>query len=88
MKANVKAIHTHAFCFNPEVNGGESITFTTQFVPNDHKDDIDLYQKITLMSGGNEASIHVSHITPNKLRQLASEIEEAQVVAKIASLSR
>lgn len=79
MSKNEKTfVSSHCFCFNPEDNGGESLLLDTEFHDNgDDKDNIYLQQTITLNSYCNNVSINLSgaQITPEKLRQLANELE-------------
>ena len=63
---------------NPEENGGESLTITTEFYDNgDKTNNIYLNQTITLNSYGNSASFNLigSPLTPEVLRKLAEDIE-------------
>lgn len=75
-------LQTHVFEVNPEDNSGEAVTITTKFFGNG--DPITHYfgvyetQDITIQSYGNSASIRLgcSTLTPEKLRDLADELEE------------
>lgn len=74
-----KFIGKHVFCFNPDENGGESVTLTTTLIHNgDHKhviDEITFQQELTLMSYGNSATFNLFCMTPDRLRLLANELE-------------
>lgn len=80
---NAKIGKAHVFTFNPEDNGGEALMLKTQFF--DNGDGV-LYtnQEITLQSYCNAASFELvgATITPDKLRQLANELERAQIKAQ------
>ncbi len=66
----------NTFVFNPEDNGGESLSVTTKIVES-RGDRIPL-QKISLQSYCNSASVNINfHLTPDKLRQMANELEKA-----------
>ena len=80
-----RSISKHVFCFNPEDNGGESLVITTKMLRNE---DGEIYttQELSLYSYGNIASFHLhgAVITPDMLRQLANELDEAMIKAKAA----
>ena len=61
----------HVFTFNPEDNGGEALTVTT-----DITSDGDIFQEVSLQSYGASASLNFpGWITPQRLRKLANELE-------------
>ncbi len=72
----------HFYDFAPEQSGSESLTLETEF--NDNGDDCEegifLTHTLTLHSHGNSASFNLSGIelTPEKLRQLADQLEIAR----------
>ncbi len=82
MPIKEQPIHTHSFNFNPEDNGGESLTLTTKFIPNGDPDErFYTNQEITLNSYGNCASIKLfgAQITADVLRKLANELDAAEI---------
>ena len=83
MKKIIKhdVLKTHSFTFNPEDNGGESLSLTTQFIANGDPitpdEGIFLNQELSLQSYCNSASINMFGIsfTPKALRELANQLE-------------
>ena len=80
-----KPLKTHTFNLNDDSNGGESILLTTSFYDaNEGKypDVLEIFtnQELTLHSYANSASFNFtdSVLTPDKLRQLANELERVQ----------
>lgn len=77
-------LDTHMFVFNPEANGGESITLTTRFYSNGDKitdkEGIFINQELKLNSYSNRATIELYGviITPETLRQLANQLESVE----------
>ena len=84
MRAKPKPISIHSFCFNPIDNGGEALTLTTRFFPNGDPGVVFTNQELSLQSYCNSASLnlHGASITPDMLRQLANELEKAQIEAE------
>lgn len=86
--AEDKRVHIHAFVLNPEANGGESLMLTTEYFWNGDlvTDDDGIYtnQSLTLQSYCNCATIKLygATITPNVLRELANELEDAEKKAR------
>jgi len=80
----MKPVHRHVFCFNPQTNGGESLTIITDFIPNGDPGIIYTSQEISLGSYSNSASFNLSgaSLTPENLRDLANQLESAQIEAK------
>lgn len=76
-------IKTHSFVFNPGDNGGESLMLTTVFVPNGDPGVVCPEQTLTLQSYCNSASFNLvgAPMTPDILRQLANELEKAEIQA-------
>lgn len=77
-----KLLKTHCFSLN-ESNSGESLVITTKFFANDNditdEDGIYTNQEITLQSYSNSASFYLCNtITPEKLRELANELEKVR----------
>lgn len=72
----------HAFCFNEDDNGGESLMLYTKM----HTDGEEIYyeQQLSLASYGNSAVFNLVGVslTPDILRKLADELEEVEVEAK------
>lgn len=67
----------HIFVFNPEDNGGQSLTLSTiKHTDSRYPEDIFFTQELELQSYGNSATFKFSELlTPEKLRQLANELE-------------
>ena len=76
-------LNKHVFNFDNTKNGGEAFMFETEFFDNG---DGELFtnQTITLMSYTNSASFHLvgTQITPEKLRNLANQLERSRNSAK------
>lgn len=74
-----KILSKHEFDFDPKGNGGESLYLNTEIWTNGDAppDNLYLQHKLTLMSYGNSATFNLCamELTPEKLRQLADEIE-------------
>ena len=77
-----KLLKTHVFCFNPQDNGGEGLTLVTKYFDNG---DGGIYtnQELCLQSYCNQASISLcgAALTPDLLRKLANELDEARIDA-------
>lgn len=79
-----KILKRHSFCFNNDDNGGESVTLTTTYVANGdpitHDDGIYVNQELELQSYSNSVSLNLTNFmfSPEKLRQLANELESAR----------
>lgn len=75
-----KKLEVHTFVFNEEDNSGESLSLLTKVLDNGDKDENSSYlnQTITLNSYGNSVSLNLSgiQITPEKLRDLADQLEK------------
>ena len=72
----------NTFVFNPECNGGESLSVTTKIVES-RGDKIPL-QEITLQSYCNSASFNINfYLTPDMLRKMANELEKACIANSI-----
>lgn len=73
-----KYLGRHIFTFNPEDNGGESLSLETEIFDNGDGE-IVTNQSINLQSYCNSAAIelHGAQITPDTLRQCANELEKA-----------
>jgi len=86
LKRQIKGItmKKHVFNFDPFDSSGESLTLTTNFVPNGDPGVILLEQKLTLMSNCNSATFNLcgTPLTPEKLRRLANELDNSISVAK------
>jgi len=78
-----KILNRHVFNFSPEKNGGEVLTLTSTYHKFDADPGVFVSQEITLESYGNSASFNLYGIslTPKALRQLADELELAELVA-------
>jgi len=76
----MKLLKTHHYNFTPHINGGEGLTLTTNYYDNgDGPSEPFIDQDLTLLSYGNSATFHLNDIlTPNKLRELANQLEDAQ----------
>lgn len=74
-----KPIKRHVFEFNPEDNGGESLTLTTEFFDNGDGPPNGIYctQELTLQSYCNSASFNLcgTRLDPDILRKLADQLE-------------
>lgn len=79
-----KILNRHQFVFNEDDNGGEYLSLTTDIVSNGDPEDLYYNQVMTLQSYGNSASFSLSMnmLSPNVLRKLADELEEAENKAK------
>lgn len=81
MKKDI-VLKEHIFCFNEDHNGGEALSLETMFIGNGDpitKDDgVYLNQRLTLQSYSNAAlfELYGALLTPEKLRQLANELEQ------------
>ena len=74
-----KIVGEHCFVFNPEDNGGESLSLTTKIFDNgDDKRNIYLNQELSLQSYGNSVTLNLygANLTPKNLRELANELEK------------
>jgi len=87
--ANNEVLGTHTFIFNPSDNSGEQLCLTTEIFNNGDyarglPNGMFTNQTLTLQSYCNHASISLygNPITPESLRQLADELEEAIQNAK------
>lgn len=68
-----KELIHHSFTFNPESNGGESVTLGTHIRVEDG--DVTLAHELSMNSYGNIASFFMYDcFTPEKLRKLADEL--------------
>ena len=82
-------LDTHCYNFSPDTNGGESLILTTKFIANGdpitQTTGVFLNQELTLQSYGNSATFNLCgiHITPNKLRMLAEELERTRTILAI-----
>jgi hypothetical protein len=80
-----KFFHQHSFNFAPKEPGGESLCLFTHFYDNGDRTPVGIYtnQKIVLNSYSSSASINLCgfQITPDVLRKLADELEEARETA-------
>lgn len=81
---------THSFTFNPNDNGGESLSIETKIYDNGDakhglKSGIFLNQTINLQSYGNSAQFNLcgATLTPDLLRRLANELDS--LIAKRSS---
>jgi len=79
-----KLIDTHRFNFSPTENSGEGLTLETQFFHNGDPGGVFMSQTLTLQSYGNSASFTLCgiNLTPDMLRQLASEMESSLSLSK------
>ena len=82
----------HSFTFNENDNGGEELSLTTIYFSNGDEGDEGIYtnQELRLGSYCNSASISLFgiQITPDILRQLANELEQARNSIKISKNTR
>jgi hypothetical protein len=81
-------IHIHVFNINEHSNGGETVSFITEFFDNGdgkhgHKPNVFMNQTIGMQSYSNAASLFLTDtLSPEMLRDLANQIEIATKVAK------
>lgn len=82
-KMSKKVRDNLSFVFNPEDNGGESLTLTTQFFNNGDPGEVYMNQELSLQSYCNSASINLVgvQVTPDSLRELANLLDKALVEA-------
>lgn len=75
--------YRHTFSFNPHDNRGENLLLSTNFVYQDDKV-IQFDQKLSLQSYCNSAHLTLcgAMFTPENLRKLANELDEARIVAQ------
>ena len=84
-----KILKTHSFLIDPNENGGESLVLTTKFIGNGDpvtdKDGVFVNQELTLNSFCNSATFTLcgTTFTPERLRQLANELETARNAIKV-----
>lgn len=73
-----KVLAKNVFCFNPNDNGGESLTLTTEFISNGDPNEFYTTQELTLQSYGNSSSFRLwgAVLGPDNLRKLANELEK------------
>lgn len=85
MAAKEKSLLKHSFNLSPKERGNESLTITTEFVDNGDRNGKSIYtnQTLTLQSYYNSASFNLNgiQITPEILRKLANELDEARTKA-------
>jgi hypothetical protein len=81
-----ESIHRHVFVFNPQDNGGESLSLITDFIDNGDGPEAGIFtnQELGLQSYCNSASLQLmgASFTPENLRKLANELESAWIQAK------
>ena len=79
----MKEIGKHVFCVNLKDNGGEAFIITTTIFDNGDGD-IFYNQSLSLGSYGNSAELNLTSaiLTPQKLRDMASELERTIWEAK------
>jgi hypothetical protein len=84
-----KELGRHVFVFNPRDNGGESLVLVTTIYDNGDAaaglpGGIYTNQELTLNSYCNAASFNLlgAPITPDDLRKLANELDEALIKAR------
>lgn len=79
-------IKRHVFHFNKEDNGGEAILLKTEFLANGDPGEFYINQELSLQSYGNSASFNFGGgpLTPEILRQLADELDDANMQASEA----
>ena len=85
-----KLLDRHVFVFNPRDNGGEQLMLVTEIYDNGDAAVVGLpggiytYQNLSLQSYCNSASIALggANMTPENLRQLANELDEALARAR------
>lgn len=68
---------------NPHDNGGETVAITVEIFDNGDFDGNSIYtlSTVSLQSYGNSASMSLPNVTPEFLRELASELQSAICVA-------
>lgn len=73
-------IFTHTYYFNPEENGGEAIFLVTKFYKN-RDGDIYTTQVMAIQSYCSAAELQFvgGTITPEKLRELANQLESTNI---------
>jgi hypothetical protein len=83
---NPEMLKRHVFTFNPRDNGGEALILTTEFYHALGGKEIFSNHEISLQSYGNEANfmLHSIDITPELLRALADQLEQAEMDAAAA----
>jgi hypothetical protein len=88
MKADT-LLKTHVFYVDPKERGGNSLAIHTDMFSNGDPGPNGVYwnQKIVLHSICNRAVIELcgTILTPDRLRQLANELEKAQIEAEQAN---
>jgi len=86
--ASDRVLEMFTFRFNENDNGGESLTLTTKLLHNGDPEGVYYNQEITLQSYCNSASINLfgAAITPEKLRELANQLEVATNKAIVKTL--
>ena len=79
-----KEVGRHVFSFNPEDNGGEQLFLVTTFFDNGDGE-IYTHQDMSLQSYCNSASLSLlgASLNPANLRQLANELDETIIKAKV-----
>lgn len=81
-------LNRHAFVFNKNTNGGESLILQTSFFANGDpitpNDGVCINQKLTLQSYQNSASIELfgAVLTSKNLRQLADELDAVEATIR------
>ena len=71
----------HDFIFNPEDNGGEEVSLSTEFFSNG--EEIFTTHQFILNSYGNSAILHLGiQITPTRLRLLADQLEKFMLIVR------
>lgn len=79
-------LHVHRFVFNPQDNGGEQLSLSTKMFSNGDDESPNVYwnQSIELQSYSNSLSVdlHSVALSPDKLRKLADQLEEAERTAQ------
>lgn len=75
-----KLLSRHFFVFNPEDNDDEGFTLMTEYFSNGEVTGFTASHEFSLQSYGKYVSFLLSgvEITPEKLRKLADELEEAR----------
>jgi hypothetical protein len=85
-----KIVHEHRFEFGS--GGGESLSITTKFIDNGDPEPEGIYwnQKLTLQSYCNSAIFDLcgTILDSNILRQLANELDKAQIEAQTKKASK
>lgn len=79
-----KEIGRICFVFNEKDNGGESLSLNTKLYHNGEPGGVYVNQELTLQSYCNCATFTLvgTTFTPENLRKLANELEQAIVIAK------